>query len=137
MHEKFRSLPSIDDPKNTNFLKFEQNYFAISSSDNVCECSLYILPIPSKDKLFIWYLEKRVYKGFTKKFLPVLLERYKYKPEDTFLWNVYSDQDIKHEGSLNKYLDRSTKGFSNLMYNNINSVGNLLGTGKHQLDQLH
>ena len=69
--------------------------------------------------------------------MSVLLERYKYKAEDTFLWNVYSDQDVKHEASLNKYPDRSTKGFSNLMYNNINSVGNLLGTVKHQLDQLH
>ena len=99
-------LPSMDHPQNTNFLKFEWNLFGISSSDNVCECSLYILPIPSKDKLFIRYLEKGVYKGFTKKFLPVLLEKYKFKPEDTFLWNVYSDQDIKHENSLNKYQDR-------------------------------
>ena len=130
-------LPSVDHPKDTNFLKFEWNLFGISSSDNVCECSLYILPIPSKDKLFIRYLEKGVYKGFTKKFLPVLLEKYKFKPEDTLLWNVYSDQDIKHENSLNKYLDRSTKRFNNLVYNNINSVGKLLGTVKHQLDQLH
>ena len=45
-------LPSIDDPKNTNFLKFEWNLFSICSSDNVCESAIYIVPIPSKDKLF-------------------------------------------------------------------------------------
>ena len=78
-----------------------------------------------------------MYKGFTRKFLPVLLERYNYKAEDAFLWNVYSDQDMKHEAALNKYPDRSTKGFNNLMYNNITSVGDLLGQVKHQLDQLH
>ena len=126
-------LPSIDDPKNTNFLKFEWNLFSICSSDNVYESAIYIVPIPSKDKLFIWYLEKGVYKGFTKKFLPVLLE----KKEDVFLWNAYSDQDMKHESTLNKYPDRSTKGFNNLMYHNKTSVANLLGQVKQQLDQLH
>ena len=124
-------------PKTPIFLKFEWNLFSICSSDNVCECAIYIVPIPSKDKLFIWYLEKGVYKGFTKEFLPVLLERYNYKAEDAFLWNVYSDQDMKHKAALNKYPDRSTKGFNNLMYNKITSVGNLLGQVKHQLDQLH
>ena len=74
-------LPCIDDPKNTNFLKFEWNLFSICSSDNVCESAIYIVPIPSKDKLFIRYLEKGVYKGFTKKFLPVLLQKYNYKEE--------------------------------------------------------
>ena len=130
-------LPSIDDTKNTNFLKFEWNLFSICSSDNVCESAIYIVPIPSKDKLFIRYLEKGVYKGFTKKFLPVLLEKYNYKEEDVFLWNAYSDQDMKHESTLNKYPDRSTKGFNNLMYHNKTSVGNLLGQVKQQLDQLH
>ena len=130
-------LPSIDDPKNTNYLKFEWNLFSICSSDNVCESAIYIIPIPSKDKLFIWYLEKGIYKGFTKKFLPVLLQKYNYKEEDVFLWNAYSDQDMKHESSLNKYPDRSTKGFYKLMYHNKTSVGNLLGQVKHQLDQLY
>ena len=83
------------------------------------------------------YLEKGVYKGFTKKFLPVLLQKSKYKEEDVFLWNAYSDQDMKHESSLNKYPDRSTKGFYKLMYHNKTSVGNLLGQVKHQLDQLY
>ena len=109
-------LPSIDDPQNTNFLKFEWNLFSICSSDNVCESAIYIVPIPSKDKLFIRYLRRGESKGFTKKFLPVLLEKYKYKEEDVFVWNAYSDQDMKHESTLNKYPDRSTKGFNNLMY---------------------
>ena len=130
-------LPSIDDPKNTNFLKFEWHLFSISSSDNVCESAIYILPIPSKDKLFIRYMEKGVYKGFTKKFLPVLLEKYNCREEDAFLWNVYSDKDMRNEATLNKYPDRSTKGFYKLMYSNKTSVGNLLGEVKHKLDQLH
>ena len=130
-------LPSIDDAKNINFLKFEWHLFSICSSDNVCESAIYIVPIPSKDKLFIRYMEKGVYKRFTKKFLPVLLQKYNYKEEDAFLWNAYSDKDMKHESTLNKYPDRSTKGFYNLMYHNKTSVGNLLGQVKHQLDQLH
>ena len=41
-------LPSIDDPKNTNFLKFEWHLFSICLSDNVCESAIYIVPFPPK-----------------------------------------------------------------------------------------
>ena len=78
-----------------------------------------------------------VYKGFTQKFLPVLLEKYNIPPENAYMWNIYTDQDLSHENSLNKYEDRSTKGFYQMMYKNTNSAGNLLGRVKHQLDPLH
>ena len=130
-------LPTIENPKNTDLLKFEWNLFGMTASDNVCQCSLYILPIPSVDKLFIRYMEKGVYKGFTQKFLPVLLEKYNIPPENAYMWNIYTDQDLSHENSLNKYEDRSTKGFYQMMYKNTNSAGNLLGRVKHQLDPLH
>ena len=81
--------------------------------------------------------EKGVYKGFTQKFLPVLLEKYNIPPENAYMWNIYTDQDLSHENSLNKYEDRSTKGFYQMMYKNTNSAGNLLGRVKHQLDPLH
>ena len=116
---------------------FEWNLFGMTASDNVCQCSLYILPIPSVDKLFIRYMEKGVYKGFTQKFLPVLLEKYNIPPQNAYMWNLYTDQDLSHENSLNKYEDRSTKGFYQMMYKNTNSAGNLLGRVKHQLDPLH
>ena len=60
-------LPTIENQKNTDLFKFEWNFFGMTASDNVCQCSLYILPIPSVDKLFIRYMEKGVYKGFTQK----------------------------------------------------------------------
>ena len=56
-------LPTIENQKNTDLLKFEWNLFGMTASDNVCQCSLYILPIPSVDKLFIRYMEKGVYQG--------------------------------------------------------------------------
>ena len=96
-------LPTIENPKNTDLLKFEWNFFGMTASDNVCQCSLYILPIPSADKLFIRYMEKGVYKGFTQKILPVLLEKYNIPPENAYMWNIYTDQDLSHENSLNKY----------------------------------
>ena len=74
-------LPTIENQKNTNLLKFEWNFFGMTASDNVYQCSLYILPIPSVDKLFIRYMEKGVYKGFTQTFLPVLLEKYNIPPK--------------------------------------------------------
>ena len=109
-------LPTIENQKNTDLLKFEWNFFGMTASDNVCQCSLYILPIPSVDKLFIRYMEKGVYKGFTQKFLPVLLEKYNIPPENAYMWNIYTDQDLSHENSLNKYEDRSTKGFNQMMW---------------------
>ena len=130
-------LPTIENQKNADLLKFEWNFFGMTASDNVCQCSLYILPIPSVDKLFIRYMEKGVYKGFTQKFLPVLLEKYNIPPENAYMWNIYTDQDLSHENSLNKYEDRSTKGFYQMMYKNTNSAGKLLGRVKHQLDPLH
>ena len=48
-------------------------------------------------------MEKGVYKGFTQKFLPVLLEKYNIPPENAYMWNIYTDQDLSHENSLNKY----------------------------------
>ena len=130
-------LPTIENQKNTDLLKFEWNFFGMTASDNVCQCSLYILPIPSVDKLFIRYMEKGVYKGFTQNFLPVLLEKYNIPSENAYMWNIYTDQDLSHENSLNKYEDRSTKGFYQMMYKNTNSAGKLLGRVKHQLDPLH
>ena len=76
-------LPSSDNPQNTNFLKFEWQFFGITASKHVCDSSLYILPVPAGDKLFIRYMEKGVYKGFTKKFLPVLMGKYNLTPQDT------------------------------------------------------
>ena len=130
-------LPSNENQSDTNLLKFEWTFFGMTASDNVCESSLYILPIPSLDKLFIRYMEKGVYKGFTKKFIPVLLEKYKIPAENVFLWNIYTDQDMSYEKNLNKYADSSTRGFNRMMYRNTTSSGNLLGRVKNQLDQLH
>ena len=80
---------------------------------------------------------KECLQGFTQKFLPVLLEKYNIPPENAYMWNIYTDQDLSHENSLNKYEDRSTKGFYQMMYKNTNSAGKLLGRVKHQLDPLH
>ena len=38
----------------------------------LCDSSLYILPVPAGDKLFIRYMEKGVYKGFYQKVPPSL-----------------------------------------------------------------
>ena len=84
-------LPSSDNPQNTIFLKFEWQFFGITASKHVCDSSLYILPVPAGDKLFIRYMEKGVYKGFTKKFLPVLMGKYNLTPQDTYLYNIYTD----------------------------------------------
>ena len=130
-------LPTIENPNNTQLLKFEWKFFGLTASDNVCQCSLYILPIPSGDKLYIRYMEKGVYTGFTQKFLPVLLEKYNIPPENAYMWNIYTDKDLSYENSLNKYKDRSTKGFYQMMYKNTNSAGKMLGRVKHQLDPLH
>ena len=81
---------------------------------------------------------KRVFtRDSPKNFLPVLLEKYNIPPQNAYMWNLYTDQDLSHENSLNKYEDRSTKGFYQMMYKNTNSAGNLLGRVKHQLDPLH
>ena len=90
-------LPTIENRKNTDLLNFEWNFFGMTASDNVCQCSPYILPIPSVDKLFIRYMEKGGYKGFTQKFLPVLLEKYNIPPENAYTWNIYTDEDLSHE----------------------------------------
>ena len=109
-------LPSSDNPQNTNFLKFEWQFFGITASKHVCDSSLYILPVPAGDKLFIRYMEKGVYKGFTKKFLPVLMGKYNLTPQDTYLYNIYTDKDMAHESQLNKYQGQTTRGFYQLMY---------------------
>ena len=130
-------LASIDNPKNTNFLKFDWQIFGITASKHVCDSSLYILPIPAGNKLFIRYMEKGVYKGFTKKFLPVLTDKYNLTPQDTYLYNIYTDKDLDHERKLNKYQGQTTCGFYQMMYNNKSSVGHLLGSNKHVLKHLH
>ena len=130
-------LPSSDNPQNTNFLKFEWQFFGITASKHVCDSSLYILPVPAGDKLFIRYMEKGVYKGFTKKFLPVLMGKYNLTRQDTYLYNIYTDKDMAHESQLNKYEGQATRRFYQFMYHNQTSVGHLLGSNNHVLKHLH
>ena len=130
-------LPSSDNPQNTIFLKFEWQFFGNTASKHVCDSSVYILPVPAADKLFIRCMEKGVYKGFTNKFLPVLVGKYNLTPQDTYLYNIYTDKDMAHESQLNKYEGQATCGFYQLMYHNQTSVGHLLGSNNHVLKHLH
>ena len=130
-------LPSSDNPKNTSYLRFEWQFMGISASQNVCDSSLYVLPVPCGNKLFIRYLEKGVYRGFTKKFLPVLLDKYNIPEKDSYLLNLYTDKDMDHESQLNKYASQSTRGFYQMMYHNNTSIGNLLASNQNSLKHLH
>ena len=130
-------LPSSDNPKNTTYLKFEWQFMGISASQNVCDSSLYVLPVPCGNKLFIRYLEKGVYRGFTKKFLPVLLQKYNIEEKDSYLLNLYTDKDMHHESQLNKYATQTTRGFYQMMYHNNTSIGNLLTSNQNALKDLH
>ena len=140
MEFKMKSLgliPSTDDPKNLKYLKLEWQFFGIGASKNVSQGSLLILPVFCVDKLFIRYFEAGIYKGFTKKFVPVLLQKYKIPPESAFLWNLYTDRDIEEENAQEKYTYSSTTGFNNLMYGNQKSVGNLITNVQPILDTLY
>ena len=140
MEFKMKSLgliPSTDDPKNLKYLKLEWQFFGIGASKNVSQGSLLILPVFCVDKLFIRYFEAGIYKGFTKKFVPVLLQKYKILPESAFLWNLYTDRDIEEENAQEKYTYSSTTGFNNLMYGNQKSVGNLITNVQPILDTLY
>ena len=131
-------LPTIENPKNTDLLKFEWNFFGMTASDNVCQCSLYILPIPSVDKLFIRYMEKGCLQGIhPKNFCLYFLRNITFHQKMLTCGTFTLTKDLSHENSLNKYEHTSTKGFYQMMYKNTNSAGNLLGRVKHQLDPLH
>ena len=38
-----------------------------------------------------------MYRGFTKKFLPVLAQKHLVSVENCFMWNVYTDMDIQEK----------------------------------------
>ena len=130
-------IPSTDHPKNLQYLKLEWQFFGIGASKNVSQGSLLILPVFCVDKLFIRYFESGIYKGFTKKFVPVLLQKFQIPPESAFLWNLYTDRDIEEENAQEKYTYSSTTGFNNLMYGNQRSVGNLITSVQPILDTLY
>ena len=110
---------------------------ATVSSKNLSESALFILPVAAQDKIFIRYFEVGVYRGFTKKFLPVILQKYDMPQESTFLWQLYTDRDAEEENSLEKYPYHSTRGFQRIMYSNDKSVGNLLTKVQAIFDQMH
>ena len=140
MEFKMKSLgliPSTEHPKNLQYLKLKWQFFGIGSSKNVSQGALLILPVFCVDKLFIRYFEAGIYKGFTNKFLPVLLQKYQIQPESAFLWNLYTDRDIEEENCQEKYTYCSTTGFNNMMYGNQKSIGNLITSVQPILDTLH
>ena len=77
-----------------------------------------------------------MYKGFTKKFLPVLNQKTGVDLQNTFLWNVYTDKDIQSTSNKKKYKDQQARGFHNMQYSNQSSVGHALTDVQNKLDQL-
>ena len=130
-------VPSHDHPRTTTYLQLEWSFFSLASSKNVSESALFILPVVAQDKIFIRYFEVGVYRGFTKKFLPVILQKYDMPQESAFLWQLYTDRDTEEENSLEKYPYHSTRGSQRMMYSNDKSVGNFLAKVQATLDQMH
>ena len=95
------------------------------------------MPIVHQGKLFLRFIEKGVYKGFTSKFAPVIAFNLNLDPTQIFPWIVYTEKDISEEGKRNKYSDRTSTGFEQLMYRNKKSVGNLILGMESQLNQLN
>ena len=130
-------LPSSDNPKiqpisslNGNLWEYQQARMSVTPHYTCYQC-------PVAANLFIRYLEKGVYRGFTKKFLPVLLQKYNIEEKDSYLLNLYTDKDMHHESQLNKYATQTTRGFYQMMYHNNTSIGNLLTGNQNALKDLH
>ena len=137
VHEKSIYPASIDDPKNTNFLKFEWPFiFHMFKWQCLWICNLHCSHSLQRQVIHLVLGEgclQRVHQEFpTCTTSKVQLQRRGCLSVECLFWSRY-----EHESTLNKYPDRSTKGFYNQMYHNKTSVGNLLGQVKHQLDQLH
>ena len=107
-------LPSEESPGNVGLLKLEAQILATVS--NVSSPSLYICPVLSGEKLFVRYIETGMCKGFTQKFLPVLCQKHSVSVDSTFLWNMYTDQDIEARRKDSKYKEQQTRGFDKMQY---------------------
>ena len=57
-------------------------------------------PLFSQDNLFIRYTKTWMYRGFTSKILPTLMEKYLFSLESSYLWKVWTEKDLKSEGKL-------------------------------------
>ena len=103
----------------------------VSTDSSLCIC-----PIVRQEKLFVRYIETGMYKGFNKKFPPVLTQKHSVSLDSTFLWNVYTDKDIEAKGRNKKYKDQQVRQFQKMQYSNQSSVGHVLTDVKNQLDPL-
>ena len=122
---------------NPGLIQLESQFLDIISSDNIVQSALYMLPIVHQGKLFLRYIEKGVYKGFTGKFSNVIASSLNLESTQIFPWIVYTDKDICEEKKRNKYKERTSTGFEQLMYRNKKSVGNLILSMESQLDELN
>ena len=133
-------FPTEDSPDNVGLLKLESQFLSLISP--FCDSALYICPVVRQDKLFIRYIEAGMYRGFTKKFLPVLAQKHLVSVENCFMWNVYTDMDIQEKskkgkkGKTARYKGHRTRGFQQLQYSNKTSVGHCLADVKKDLDPL-
>ena len=134
--KSFDLIPNENNSK-PGLIQLESQFLDIISSDNIVQSALYIMPIVHQGKLFLRFIEKGIYKGFTSKFAPVIASNQDLDPTQIFPWIVYTEKDISEEGKRNKYSDRTSTGFEQLMYRNKKSVGNLILGMESQLNNLN
>lgn len=139
METAMKCLDLIPNENNTSpgLIQLESQFLDIISCDNIVQSALYILPIVHQGKLFLRFIEKGVYKGFTAKFAPVIASNLNLDPTQIFPWIVYTENDMSEERKRNKYSERTSTGFEQLMYRNKKSVGNLILGMESQLNQLN
>ena len=134
--KSFDLIPN-ENNRNPGLIQLEAQFLDIISSDNIVQSALYIMPILHQGKLFLRFMEKGVYKGFTSKFAPVIASNLDLDPTQIFPWIVYTEKDISEEAQRNKYSGKTSTGFEQLMYRNKKSLGNLILGMETKLNQLN
>ena len=122
---------------NQGLIQLETQFLDLIASDNVVHSALYLIPIEHQGKVFIRFIEKGMYKGFTAKIVPLIASKFDVDHNEIYPWIVYTDKDIEEEGKRNKYSERTSTGFHQLMYSNKKSVGKILSGLQDKLDQMN
>lgn len=139
METAFQQLDLMPNEQSTDpgLLKLESQFLDICSCSNLVDSALYLVPIFYNGQVFVRYMEKGMFKGFTSKFRSVLSAHFKIPVQKIVYWMVYTDKDFK-EQSTRKYSGKNqvSRGYEQMMYRNKTSVGELVSSLRSKLDHL-
>ena len=86
MEEYFQHLDLLphQESTDTGLLQLKFQYLDLCSTFNVVKSAIYIVPAYHQSKLFVRYMEKGVYKGFTPRFISAFTEKYNIAARNVF-----------------------------------------------------